>query len=75
MSELSIDELQAETGELLPERETLGTIIIGNVGNATAIQNHSDRSFNIAINDQSVDVVGSFNHHHTFILMPGGGLL
>lgn len=70
MSELSIDELQAETGELLPERETLGTIIIGNVGSATAIQSHAFKSFNQAINHQSVDVVGSFNHNHTFILVP-----
>ena len=63
MSELSIDELQAETGELLPERETLGTIIIGNVGSATAIQNHSDHSFNHAVNFQSIDIaLGSFNH-------------
>lgn len=74
MSELSIDELQAETGELLPERETLGTIIIGNIGHATAIQHDTgDGSINVAINHQSVDVVGSFNHHHTFILAPGGG--
>ena len=28
MSELSIHELQAETVELLPERETLGAVII-----------------------------------------------
>lgn len=70
MSELSIDELQAETGELLPERETLGTIIIGNIGSANAIQSHAFRSFNQAVNFQSVNIVGSFNHHHTFILAP-----
>jgi hypothetical protein len=75
MSELSIDELQAETGELLPERETLGTIIIGNVGEATAIQHDTSGSFNLAINHQSVNVVGSFNHHHTFIFAPSGGII
>jgi len=42
MSELSIDELQTETGELLPEREALGTIIIGNIGAAVAIQAQTD---------------------------------
>jgi hypothetical protein len=65
MSELSIDELQAETGELLPERETLGTIIIGNIGSATAIQHDTaPGAFNHAYNHQSIDivVVGSFNH-------------
>jgi hypothetical protein len=72
MSELSIDELQAETGELLPERETLGTIIIGNIGNATALQHDTSQSFNLAINHQEVTIVGSFNEHHTFILWPVG---
>jgi hypothetical protein len=62
MSELSIDELQTETGELLPEREALGTIIIGNIGAAVAIQAHTDHSVNVAVNIQAV-IIGSFNHH------------
>ena len=64
MSELNIDEMQAETGELLPERETLATIIvIGNVGNATAIQSHVYQSLNTATTHQSVRIaLGSFNN-------------
>lgn len=62
MSELTIDELRAETGELLPERETLGTIIIGNVGNAIAIQRHAYQSLNEAETHQSVFIaLDSFN--------------
>jgi hypothetical protein len=62
MSELSIDELQAETGELLPERETLATIIIGNVGSATAIQHNVYQSHNEATTHQSVFIaIDSFN--------------
>ena len=68
MSELSMDELQAETGELLPERETLGTIVIGNVGGAIATQSFSSHSFNQATNFQEVTVVvGSFNHNHVLV--------
>jgi hypothetical protein len=63
MSELSIDELQAETGELLPERETLGTIIIGNVGSAIAIQSDVYQSLNEAETHQSVFIaLDSFNN-------------
>lgn len=61
MSELSIDELQTETGELLPEREALGTIIIGNIGFANAFQAGSDNSTNVAVNIQAV-IIASFNH-------------
>jgi len=63
MSELNIDEMQAETGELLPERETLATIIvIGNVGNATAIQSHVYQSLATAHNHQEVNIaIDSFN--------------
>jgi hypothetical protein len=60
MYELSIDELRTETGELLPEREALGTIIIGNIGFANAFQSHSDHSVNVAVNIQAV-IIGSFN--------------
>jgi hypothetical protein len=64
MSELSIDELQAETGELLPERETLATIIIGNVGSAIAIQHNVFQSHNEAETHQSVFIaIGSFDPH------------
>jgi hypothetical protein len=62
MSELSMEELQTETGELLPEREALGTIIIGNIGAAVAIQSHSYHTVNVAVNIQAV-IIGSFNHH------------
>jgi hypothetical protein len=62
MSELSITELQAETVELLPERETLGVIWITNVGGAQADQAFTALSVNKAVNVQAVNVaVGSFN--------------
>jgi hypothetical protein len=61
MSELSIDELQGETGELLPERETLG-VIITNIGFANADQILTYKSFNQANNVQQVILRGSFNH-------------
>jgi hypothetical protein len=60
MSELSIDELQTETGELLPEREALGTIIIGNIGSANAVQVHAYRSINHSFLVQAV-IIDSFN--------------
>jgi hypothetical protein len=61
MSELSINELQAETVELLPERETLGVITIVN-GGAASIQEFTFLSANKAVNVQNVNVaVGSFN--------------
>ena len=73
MSELSMDELQAETGELLPERETLGAITISQVGSASAVQSNSffaaDNS-NTAVLVQSVHATnGSFNHHNTFFVI------
>jgi hypothetical protein len=70
MSELSMDELQAETGELLPERETLGTVTISQAGTATATQANTFGALgntNVASNFQSAHVVNdSFNSHHTF---------
>jgi hypothetical protein len=71
MSELSMDELQAETGELLPERETLGIISISQVGSATATQSNTFGgafgNSNSAVNIQSAHVTNdSFNTHHTF---------
>jgi hypothetical protein len=65
MSELSMDELQAETGELLPERETLGVVAIYNAGTAEAVQSNflSSHNTNTAINFQPVVVTNdSFNH-------------
>ena len=72
MSELSMDELQAETGELLPERETLGIISISQVGSATATQSNTFGgafgNSNSAAVFQSAHVTnGSFNSHHTNI--------
>jgi hypothetical protein len=71
MSELSMDELQAETGELLPERETLGTVTISQSGIATATQSNAFGAFgnsNSATNIQVAHVTnGSFNSHHTNI--------
>jgi hypothetical protein len=68
MSELSMDELQAETGELLPERETLGIVAIYNVGGAEANNYAGSNNTNTAINFQPVVVTNdSFNSHHTFL--------
>jgi hypothetical protein len=71
MSELSMDELLAETGELLPERETLGSVAIVQTGSATAVQSNAlGAAFgntNIAQNIQTAAVVGSANSHHTTI--------
>ena len=62
MSELSITELQAEHVELLPERETLGAIIIEHIGGAEASQAFTFLSVNKAVNIQPVNVaVASFN--------------
>lgn len=62
MSELSITELQAESVELLPERETLSIIEILNTGSASAVGDTD-----IVTNTSSVvyapttDVIGSFD--------------
>ena len=70
MSELSMDELLAETGELLPERETLGIVTVTQTGVATANQSNTFGAFgnsNSATNVQVAHVTnGSFNSHHTF---------
>jgi len=62
MSELSMDELQAETGELLPERETLAVVNIQNIGFANADQFLTNRSSNSATTVQTIVLRGSFNH-------------
>ncbi len=76
MSELSIDELQAETGELLPERETLATlggITITNVGIVASVQVNSNHSYSHALGIQETNVaVDSFDHYF-FILGSGLG--
>ena len=41
MSELSMHELEAEIGEVLPEREALSAIAIGRGNHATQINNHN----------------------------------
>ncbi len=74
MSELSIDELRAETGELLPERETLGTITIVSVGTASSTLDHASLSSSRAVNIEQTNVaVGSFNNHFFFHHHHGGG--
>lgn len=47
MSDLSLVELEAEYGEMLPERETLGIIVMANIGGAAAFGDH-----NSAVNEQ-----------------------
>lgn len=70
MSELSMDELLAETGELLPERETLGSVVITQIGGANAVQaNTFGAAFgntNVAQNIQVAHVSGSANSTHIF---------
>jgi hypothetical protein len=62
MSELSITELQGEHVELLPDRETLGAIIVTQLGGSAALQEGVFAAVNKSVNVQSVNVaVGSFN--------------
>jgi hypothetical protein len=71
MSELSMDELLAETGELLPERETLGSVVITQIGGANAIQGNAFGALgntNVAQNIQVAHVSGSANSTHIFHL-------
>ena len=65
MSELSIHELQAETVELLPERETLGAVVITQGAVTEANQVFTAFSLNNAGVAKSANVValGSFNNH------------
>jgi hypothetical protein len=67
--ELSISELESETVELLPERETLSIVIIGQ--QATAVAGQAFFAKATASNSANVNigsVVGSFdgNHLHLF---------
>ena len=70
MSELSMDELLAETGELLPERETLGTVAIVQTGTTSATQVNGFGALgntNVVQTNQHINVANdSFNSHHTF---------
>ena len=71
MSELSMDELLAETGELLPERETLGSVVITQIGGANADQANifgAHGNTNVAQNIQVAHVSGSANSTHIFHL-------
>jgi hypothetical protein len=73
MSELSIAELDSQSVELLPQRETLGVIIINSTSIAIA---HDAREAN-AINNTLVPIINSFNtdiHTHVnFFPFPMGG--
>jgi len=40
MSELSMHELEAQHGEVLPEREALSTIVLGSHNHVTQVNNH-----------------------------------
>jgi hypothetical protein len=65
MSELSMNELLAETGEVLPKRETLGIVAIYNVGGASATNTAGSYNTNTAVNVQPVFVNNdSFNTVH-----------
>ena len=57
MSELSIAELDSQSVELLPQRETLGVIII----NATSIAIAHDARDATAINNTLVPIINSNN--------------
>jgi hypothetical protein len=69
MSELSMDELLAETGEVLPKRETLGIVAIYNAGGASATNYSGSHNVNTAVNVQPVVVTNdSFNSVHNHFL-------
>jgi hypothetical protein len=72
MSELSMAELQAENVELLPERETLSSVVIETSNTAVA---HGAFDGAAAFNSQHITVIGSgngstaigsFDHNHVF---------
>jgi hypothetical protein len=72
MAELSLAELQAENVELLPERETLSTIVIDASNSASA---HGAFDGAVAINHNRITLVGSgngnttvgsYDHNHVF---------
>jgi hypothetical protein len=71
MSELSIAELDSQSVELLPQRETLGVIII----NATSIAIAHDARDAIAVNNTLVPIINSNNtdiHAHVDLFpIPG----
>ena len=56
MSELSISELETQHIDLLPERETLGSIVTIVNGGAAAIQTATIASVNAAANVQNTAV-------------------
>jgi len=58
MSELSIHELETQNVAVLPERETLGAIVVTNT--AVAEQAFTILSANVAIANQHVAVIGNF---------------
>jgi hypothetical protein len=74
MSELSIAELDSQSVELLPRRETLSVIII----NSTAVAIAHDARDAIAVNHTFVPIVDSNNtsihaHVDVFLGIPGPG--
>jgi hypothetical protein len=58
MSELSIAELQAESVELLPERETLSTVVIDASSTAVARGLGNDA---LSVSHNHITVIGSGN--------------
>jgi hypothetical protein len=60
MSDLSFDELEAQYGELLPERETLGSIVMVNVGGAAAFGSHNTAS-NEQVNEININSGNTIN--------------
>jgi hypothetical protein len=69
MSDLSFAELDAEHGELLPERETLGVLQV-NVGGAAAIGafNYASSSQTNAVGSFDGNAIGSYDHDSLFVL-------
>jgi hypothetical protein len=59
MSDLSFDELEAQYGELLPERETLGIVMV-NVGGAAAVGIHNSAS-NEQVNEIAINSGNTIN--------------
>jgi hypothetical protein len=64
MSELSLAELQAESVELLPERETLGIVIVPQVAIAVGSHNTAENVYQVNSDNTNHSYdgnLGSFN--------------
>lgn len=65
MSELSLAELQAENVDLLPERETLGIVIVPQIAVAVGSHNTAENVYQVN-SDNTVNSGNAINSGNTF---------